>query len=68
MEFFKSDVLKKEFDDHMPLLNECGSCNVLKCIHCPKFDVTCSICRLWRCKNCVKFNNSKEILFEKCDQ
>ena len=49
-----SDVLLK--------LNNCGNCNVFKCIYCSRFSVNCRMCLLWRCKNCTPFNKSKDIL------
>ena len=72
MEFFKTNEMKKEFNDltHViiPLLNECGNCGVEKCVYCPNFFVTCNMCRRWRCKNCFTFKSSKEFLMKNCDQ
>ena len=70
MEFFKTNEMKKEFNDliHViiPLLNECGG--VEKCVYCPNFFVTCNMCHRWRCKNCFTFKSSKEFLMKNCDQ
>ena len=72
MDFSKTELMKKEFEDLIyvviPSLNECGSFNVLKCGYCSNFSVTCNLCQDRRCKNCFKFNTSKEVLFEKCDK
>ena len=72
MEFFKTNEMKKEFNDliHViiPLLNECENCGVEKCVYYPNFFVMCNMCRRWRCKNCFTFKSSKEFLMKNCDQ
>ena len=69
---FKNNELKKEYENlHKNILrslNECGNCNVFKCIHCKKFSVNYRFYLLWRCQNCTAFNKSKDILLNSGDR
>ena len=64
---FKNNIeLKKEYKylykNILPTLNNCGDCNVFKCVYCSRFLVNCRMCLLWWCKNCTAFNKLKDIL------
>ena len=68
MEFFKTDVLRKEFEQFQKevltsVLN-CGLCQKTACedFHC-KFLVR-KFCREKQCKACKKFNISKDVLLK----
>ena len=66
MEFFKSDFLRKEFDQFqneiLPDAFKCGLCqkNACESFHWT-FLVSCKLCRENQCKACKKFNIAKEI-------
>lgn len=72
MEIFKSEFLKKEFDELvnqlLPSLNECVNCGNICCQYCQKFSATCSFCRKERCRNCCTFEISKEFLLNSGDK
>ena len=72
MEIFKSEFLKKEFDELvnqiLPSLNECVNCGKFCCQYCQKFSVTCSFFRKERCRNCCTFEISKEFLLNSGDK
>ena len=72
MEFFKTDVLRKEFEQFQKevltgVLN-CGLCQKTACedFH-RKFLVSCKFCREKQCKACKKFNIAKDVLFKSLD-
>ena len=72
MEFFKTDVLRKEFEQFQKevLIGElnCGLCQKNACedFHL-KFLVSCKFCRVKQCKACKKFNITKDVLFKSLD-
>ena len=72
MEIFKSQILKKEFNELinkiLSPLSGCGSCGKYSCQYHKKFFVTCGLCRDARCKNCCAFETSKEILLSGGDE
>ena len=65
MELFKSEILKKEYEEFnkkmLPAVLECGLCNKISCQYHTKFIVSCTLCRSAACKSCKKFNISKDI-------
>ena len=69
MELFKSEVLRKEYEEFsnklLPAVLECGFCNKMFCKYHKKFEMQCSQCRAEMCKNCRRFNLSKDILLSK---
>ena len=68
MELFKSELLKKEYEDFhknlLPAVLECGFCNISSCRWHSKFNGTCVHCRKHVCINCRKFNISKDLLLK----
>ena len=68
MELFKTDILKKEYEEfhkkYLPAVLECGFCNIDSCKYHAKFIVSCTICRNAVCKNCRIFNTSKDMLLK----
>ena len=72
MEFFKTDVLRKEFEQFQKevltdVLNW-GLCQKTACedFH-RKFLVSCKFCREKQCTVCKKFNIAKDVLFKSLD-
>ena len=72
MEFFKTDVLRKEFEQFQKealtgALN-CSLCQKTACedFHC-KFLVSCKFCREKQCKAYKKLNIAKDVLFTSLD-
>ena len=68
MKLFKSETLKKEYEEFnkklLPAVLECGLCNKISCQYHSKFIISCTLCRNAACKNCRKFNISKDILLK----
>ena len=66
MDFFRSGVLKKEYENFvkeiLPLVAECGLCVQFSCEYDKKFLVTCRRCREQRCTNCFSFKTLFDIL------
>ena len=68
MDFFRSGVLKKEYENFvkeiLPLVAECGLCVSCEfsCEYDKKFLVTCCRCREQRCTNCFSFKTLFDIL------
>ena len=54
MELFKTDVLKKEYEEFnktlVPAVLECGFCNIVSCKYHSKFIFSCNLCRNVVCK------------------
>ena len=72
MEFFKTDILRKEFEQFQKevltgMLN-CGLCQKTACedFH-PKFLVSCKFCKEKQCKACKKLNIAKDLLLKSLD-
>ena len=72
MEFFKTETMKKEFDEFtkkiLPGVLSCNLCRKLTCKYHSKFDPCCSMCRNEHCSNCKKFIISKDILLKYNDE
>ena len=72
MDFFKTDILRKEFEQSQKevLTDEikCGLCEKTACedFH-RKFLVICKFCREKQCKACKEFNIAKDIFFKSLD-
>ena len=66
MELFKTDFLKKEYEEfinvHLPNVYLCGLCNKKSCKYHSRYKITCSLCKNEKCKNCYSFFISKDIL------
>ena len=66
MELFKTDCLKKEYEEfiniHLPNVYSCGLCNKKSCKNHLRYEITCSLCKNEKCKNCYSFFISKDIL------
>ena len=66
MELFKSEILKKEYEEFnkkmLPAVLKCGLCNIVSRKYHSKFIVSCALCRNAVCKDCKKFNISKNLL------
>ena len=72
MEFFKTDVLQKEFDSFQKevLIDvlKCGLCQKDACESFPqKVLVSCNFCRENQHKACKRYNIAKEVLFKSID-
>ena len=72
MELFKSDEMKKGFNEFMktilPGVFACNLCKKFSCKWHRKFNVCCNLCREVHCKNCKKFIISKDILLKYGDE
>ena len=66
MELFKSDILRKEYNDFvkntLPKLVICNYCNKVCCNNHYQYEVTCIRCRNEKCKNCYTFNAQIDVL------
>ena len=66
MELFKTDCLKKEYEEfiniHLPNVYSCGLCTKKSCKNHSHYKITCSLCKNEKCKNCFSFFISKDIL------
>ena len=70
-DYFKADILKKEFQDFienvLPKVLECGLCKKYLCKWHKQFLVSCNQCRQARCLSCITFKSSVEILIKTLD-
>ena len=69
MDFFKTFILRKEFEQfRKEVLTGVLKCSLYKKTACEefhrKFLVTCKFCREKQCKACKNFNITKELLFK----
>ena len=72
MEFFKTDVLQKEFDSFQKeVLTDVLKCDLCQKDACEsfhqKFLVSCNFCRENQSKACKIYNIAKEVLFKSID-
>lgn len=72
MEFFKTDVLQKEFDSFQKeVLTDVLKCDLCQKDACEsfhqKFLVSCNFCRENQHKACKRYNIAKEVLFKSID-
>ena len=72
MELFKTETIKKEFDEFtkkiLSGILSCNLCRKLSCKYHSKFNVCCNLCRAEHCTNCKKFIISKDILLKYSDE
>ena len=68
MELFKTEVLRKEYEEFntklLPAILECSFCNKVSCKWHFKYNITCNFCKVALCKNCKKINTSKDLLLK----
>ena len=66
MELFKSDILRKEYNDFikntLPKLVNCNYCNKISCNNHYQYEVICTRCRNEKCKNCYTFHAQIDVL------
>ena len=68
MNYFKTDILQKEFkiftEKVLPKVLECGLHEKYSCKWYKQFSVSCHQCREAHCLSCVTFKSSVEILIK----
>ena len=62
--YFLQSEFKRLYQTLLLNLNKCGSCGIIKCFYCKKFEISCTSCRTDRCKNCAKFFYTIEFFYE----
>ena len=62
--YFLQSEFKRLYQTLLLNLNKCGSCGIIKCFYCKKFEISCASCRTDRCKNCAKFFYTIEFFYE----
>ena len=71
MDYFKIDILKKEFEKFkenvLPKVLECGLCKKYSCENHKKLLLSCSQCREVCCSNCTVFKQALEMLLNNPD-
>ena len=68
MDLFKTDILKKEYNDSvkraLPKIIECNYCNINCCKNHYHYEVMCRNCRSEKCKNCQFFKQQMDALMK----
>ena len=71
MDYFKTDILKKEFEEFkekvLPKVLECGLCKKYSCENHKKLLLSCSQCREVHGSNCTPFKQALEMLLNNSD-
>ena len=71
MDYFKTDISKKEFKtltaEILPVMSKCGLCGIFLCKWHKEFLLTCSQCRDVRCSNRVMLKSSISLLLKLAD-
>ena len=71
MDYFKTDISKKEFktlaEEILPVVPKCGPCGIFSCKQHEKFLLICSQCRAAKCSNCVMLKSSISLLMKLAD-
>lgn len=71
MDYFKTDVSKREFRNFvyeiLRVIPKCGLCEKYSCRHYKTYLLTCSQCKEAKCKDCFMLKTTLKILIKSLD-